>query len=948
MDRREFVRSSFVLTSGIVVADSLLAGVNPSIIEAPPGDLYKEFQDPPAEARLFVRWWWNGNRLDKKEILRELDVMKEAGIGGVEINPIAFPPDTDPLAYESLKIFEEQWLEMLQVALKGAKERGMICDMIVGSGWPFGGEFLAKEDQTQMVTIETIQLEGGTSYTFTMEELLARVDPEIHSKNPVVYRDLLMVRLLPEESLEFTEGEDLMGHIRNDELSLAVPEGQWVLYYVVKLTGYMAVINGSPGAAGPVLNHYSKSATETYLNRISDILSGKVGRLGDYIRAMFCDSMELEGANWNDDLPEEFESRRGYALLPYLPFVLKKVGHMGNPLEEAYGTRFSEELSQRIKRVELDFYLTRIELFKERFIDTFNDWCHTHKLQSRMQAYGRGLHPLEASMEIDIPDCETWLFKDVGRAYPNLGLLGRAPRMSNKYVSSAACLAGKKLVACEEITNTSMAFMASLENIKVAGDQSNLSGVNHSILHGFNYSPPEAPFPGWVRYGSYFSDRNSWWPYFRKWSDYKARISYLLQQASPRADVAILQPLTDLWLKYGPQRDPFPGKWYPEYQNNLWEVIHQNGGGCDYVSESVIAKSTFQKGNMNYKRRSYHTLLLPEIETLDLATAHKLIDFAHAGGRIVFIGKRPLKSDSYKEMAVNDTLVNSLMDELVNQGSDRIFEVSAPEGSLLDWYAELREKLGMGTYVKFNKTHPHLNQSSYLLGDSYLFFLANSSLHEDLFFDAEFIVDERLIPWVWEPDTGEKYMNQTRTVNNFLKISLPRASSLILIFESELEGEVYRPMIPNPYGEEVRGSWILDLEPMFGSSWQMELDELADLSSLDRSRNFAGRVTYRKTIFTNMKRPDQLDLGDVQGISELYLNGHLLGTKWYVAHLYDLRKAWKEGENLLVIHLTIICGNYMKGLKDNKVAQRWVGHQEYYPMGIMGPVRLSMLGESNM
>ena len=273
------------------------------------------------------------------------------------------------------------------------------------------------------------------------------MDPEIHSRNKTVYRELLMLRLVPKHSAEFTEGEDLMDLVAGGELAIDVPEGQWVLYYVVKLTGYMAVINGSPGAAGPVLNHYSRSATEGYLNRISDHITGKVGNMGDHIRAMFCDSMELEGANWNDDLPQEFESRRGYSLVPYLPFVLKKVGHMGNPLEEEYGTRFSAEVTEQIKRVELDFYKTRIELFKERFIDTFNEWCHRNNVQSRMQAYGRGMHPLEASMEIDIPDSETWLFKEVGREYPNTGLIGRAPRMCNKYVASGAALAGKKLVS---------------------------------------------------------------------------------------------------------------------------------------------------------------------------------------------------------------------------------------------------------------------------------------------------------------------------------------------------------------------------------------------------------------------------------------------------------------------------------------------------------------------
>ena len=427
MKRRDFVKNSVLTTSGVFFVNSVLGNVNPVLKTDNVDELFRGFQDPPVDSRLFVRWWWNGNRLEKQEILRELDVMKTAGIGGVEINPIAFPGDTDPVGVKALTIFEDDWLDILQTALEGAKDRGMVCDMIVGSGWPFGGEFLTKDEQSQMVTIETIDLTGGEKYHFKVHELLDKVDPSLHSKNKTVYKDLLMARLLPKNSNEFMEGEDLMSSIRNKELSISVPEGSYVLYYVVKLTGYMAVINGAPGAAGPVLNHYSKVATEDYLNRISGFINGKIGNMGDYIRAMFCDSMELEGANWNDDLPDEFEKRRGYSLLPYLPFVLKKVGHMGNPLDEEYGTRFSDEVTETIKRVDLDFYHTRIELFKERFIDTFNDWCHNNNVKSRMQAYGRGMHPLEASMEIDIPECETWLFKDVGREYPDTGLTGRGP-----------------------------------------------------------------------------------------------------------------------------------------------------------------------------------------------------------------------------------------------------------------------------------------------------------------------------------------------------------------------------------------------------------------------------------------------------------------------------------------------------------------------------------------
>jgi len=830
MERRNFVKTGLIVSSGVFFTGSFAECAGPESKTKQIGEFHKGFRNPPVDSRLFVRWWWNGNRLSKEEIMRELDVMKEAGIGGVEINPIAFPADADPVGYEALTIFEDKWLDMLETALHAAKERGIICDMIVGSGWPFGGEFLNKEDQTQMVTIETIDLRGGKEYVFNRQELLDKVELHIHSKNEPVYKDLLMVRLVPAISEEFTEGKDLTGNFKDDILTVEVPRGQYILYFVVKLTGYMAVINGAPGAAGPVLNHYSKPAVENYLNRISGIISGRIGDMGDHIRAMFCDSMELEGANWNDDLPEEFEKRRGYSLVPYLPFVLKKVGHMGNPLDEDYGTRFSDKVIDEIARVGLDFYKTRLELFKERFIDTFNDWCHRNNVLSRSQAYGRGYHPLEASMEIDIPECETWLRKNVGRAYPDMGLEGRAPTMVNKYVASGAALAGKRIVSCEEITNTSMAFMATLENIKIAGDQSNISGVNHSVLHGFNYSPPEAPFPGWIRYGTYFNERNTWWPWFKLWSEYKARISYLLQNAVSQSDIAILQPLADLWLKMGPQRDPFPQKWYPEYQNNLWEAVHQNGGGCDYVSENIINNAIFRDGKMIYNQRSWHTLLLPEIETLDIQTAGSLSKFVDAGGRIIFIEKTPFKSASYKNLEARDGEVKKIIDDLLERAGDKVVIYPAPQNDPVKWYAGLQEELGIIPYVKFSSTNKYLSQSCYKLGVSLMYFIANTSLSENISMKAEFNVEDGYYPWIWDPETGEKLLYPTNRRNNLLELNLPHATSILIVFEKNKKGEKYSLPNLNSEGLAVSGPWQLQLEHINGSRQIMEMESLTDLT----------------------------------------------------------------------------------------------------------------------
>jgi hypothetical protein len=198
-------------------------------------------------------------------------------------------------------------------------------------------------------------------------------------------------------------------------------------------------------------------------------------------------------------------------------------------------------------------------IITDRFLMTYTSWCNKHGFKSRMQPYGNEFHPFEASLPIDIPECETWIWGRTNKeGYTYIDFVNQpASTNVNKFVASAVHLAGKKIVSCEEITNTTLVFNTTLEQVKICGDQSNLSGVNHSILHGFNYSPAEVPFPGWVRYGTFFNERNPWWPYFKQWSAYKARISTILQETEAFADIAVLHPLADMWTIHGPQRDPF-------------------------------------------------------------------------------------------------------------------------------------------------------------------------------------------------------------------------------------------------------------------------------------------------------------------------------------------------------------------------------------------------------
>src|SRR4051812_4430560 len=154
MKRRSFLLHSSIISMGAAITRSLpVPGRNiPGIGSgASASDLYSIFKDPTAIYRPFVRWWWNGDKVEKGELSRELRLLKAAGIGGVEINPIQFPARTDDMGQQSLQWLSDEWIDALLHTFSEAKSLGLTCDLIVGSGWPFGAEYLVGEEQAQVM-----------------------------------------------------------------------------------------------------------------------------------------------------------------------------------------------------------------------------------------------------------------------------------------------------------------------------------------------------------------------------------------------------------------------------------------------------------------------------------------------------------------------------------------------------------------------------------------------------------------------------------------------------------------------------------------------------------------------------------------------------------------------------------------------------------------------------
>lgn len=906
------------------------------------------FQNPPMSYRPMVRWWWNGNKVEAGELVRELHVLKEAGIGGVEINPIEFPTHGDQdMGIPSVKWLSDEWIDLLKTVLDSAKVLGMTTDLIVGSGWPYGGEHLPASDRAQLLVNCTRKLTGPMTLEVSRDALLAMADPKVSSAYLGRTMELQRLLLVKTPCADVREAIDLMPYEHNGIFRYQLPAGSYTLAALVKVNGFLKVIDGAWGADGPVLNHYSAEAVLRYLLRMSSAIERRIGAVRRYLRAFFTDSMELEGSNWCDDMAAEFKKRRGYDLMPYLPFLLFEGGKMGNVSSYQPPIAVTDSLRQVIERVRYDFETTKAELLEERFMRVFARWADSLGVQSRAQAYGRGFFPLESSMCVSIPEGESWttnyLKHRPGEEMSEIDYRrGRAYTMINKYVSSAAHLNGRRIVSCEEMTNTYRVFNMTLQELKLGGDQTVCSGITGTVFHGFNYMPPEAPFPGWIRYGAYYNERNPWWPYFHLYNDYKARLYTVLQNCENVADIAILTPTADMWGKMGMQNEPFPSAIHAPYQTLIWEAIVKNGGSCDYVSERILRQARIEKGNICYGTRKYGTLFLINVESVSPETAEQLRRFVASGGRVVCVETEPCRSlGMHPDNAAADARVAECM-KAIRQYGDRYHFVHKPDSNYIAWYAELQDRLGLPHALTFDAPNPYVMQVHYRTADGNdVFFISNSHRYRFCLLQLEFDsgISKGKRAFRWDPETGER-------IEFSDQLFLEPAGSCLLVFEKK--GKKAAPAAPLVMADASEwrqlDKWEVELRHCRnGSVRKLSMEQLRDIREVDSS--FAGTVIYRTQLPLRRVGSILLELGRVEGISECYLNGEKIGCHWYGNHLYKIpSKCLKEGDNLLEIRVTTTLGNYVKSLTDNEVAQYWTNrgtkNQPLQPMGLLGPVML--------
>ena len=310
-----------------------------------------------------------GSALDAATITRELEALRAAGIGGVEITPIYGARGDEK---QFIPYLSAAWLQLLEHTLREAHRLGLGVDMATGTGWPFGGPWVSEPDAAhgllykawevgqgdrlgEPVSLRQLPLvralgnqvyevretaPGEPPATTTQAQPLIRpgvrplqiadlVDPVEANPNlqALALEQVRYPKELPLVALMAYGGGEVLDLTRrvgaDRRLDWTAPPGRWTLYGVFLGAHGKLVERAAPGGEGYVIDHFSRDVIRRYLARFDRAFKG---RPPTGLRAFFNDSYEVDDATGQADatpsLFEAFNERRGYDLRAHLPALL--------------------------------------------------------------------------------------------------------------------------------------------------------------------------------------------------------------------------------------------------------------------------------------------------------------------------------------------------------------------------------------------------------------------------------------------------------------------------------------------------------------------------------------------------------------------------------------------------------------------------------------------------
>ncbi len=592
------------------------------------------------------------------------------------------------------------------------------------------------------------------------------------------------------------------------------------------------------------------------------------------VKFMHVDSWECGSQNWSRHFAEEFQKRRGYDLLAYMPVFA------GYPMKN-------------YEQVLRDIRLTMNDLLQDVFFSTVARKAKDYgvRLSAESVAPTMVSDGMQHYRHADIPMGEFWLNSPT-HDKPNDML----------DAISGAHVYGKKYVQAEGFTEVRGVWDETPASIKALLDRNFALGMNRLFFHVFTHNPYTDKKPGMTLdgIGLFFQRDQTWFPEARALTDYIARCQQYLQRGLPVVDIAVFTGDEMPRRALTPDRlvPMLPGLFGRERvaseqrrMANVGQPMTESPVGVNHAAGILDLKDW-----LNPLHGYHYDSMNPDGLSRWLSKLYDPKDYDMPNYRVLVVPKgvkvsaeSQQKIDSLKFYGISVITEPWQADTLPGVQPDAIL----PDGIVFSH----RKSTNVHYYFLSNQTNSVQN------------------------FRAKLRV--RDVTTLINPVTGELLNFDVEHDGDYtcIDITLPAYGSVIaacgLMF-TDASSVSQRPETAMPIGEKLQWKIVFT-----ENGEQVTTRQLFDWSQSgnDRIRYYSGRARYTTTFRMNKKdvqRLEWLQLPDVKDVAHVWLNGHDLGTVWTAPYTVPLKHHLRKGKNTLEIEVVNTWHNALRGADQGK------------------------------
>ncbi|MGL6198350.1 MAG: glycosyl hydrolase [Lachnospiraceae bacterium] len=626
----------------------------------------KKYMNPEIQFWPEVRWWLAEGFHTDETLKKDINLLYDSGFGAIEF-----------LAMEELgadsKIYgwgAEEWVHDSHIMIEETTKRGMGVSMTSGTNW----------SNANLITINPDDKAAAKELDYIKETLSPGQSRQGKLLRPTLkVADVTKQELLAVVAIKFMAERDgktfldkdssivLTNKVENGELNWTAPkDGIYELFYFwIHGTGQTAGPSVSTSYTVNYLDDYGIKALIDYWNR-TVLTSALKENIGKNARAMmYMDSLELAtygngGQLWGYHLVEEFMKRRGYDLVPYLPFVVKEAGMM-QPVFHYHYNLDDEIFAEKLYN---DLYQTMTDLYMDNMLKPMQKWLHVIGMKLRAEiSYGLPFEISQPGKYVDGIETESLEFASQIEPYRNLA--GPAHIYNRIYSSETGATKLNYIMGLDFYTQIIYTQFA--------------AGVSKTVLHGYSSiagSEESTHWPGhegmWPIFSERFGVRQPSFVHYNDWTKMIARYQMILREGKPRIDLGILRLDYNFNNMYicDDEKGLYESMLMRNDEGVYWKdmQLQHNGYTWDYFAPQILEEEfvDYSCGELLPNGPGYRGLVIYQ-EVMPIETAEKLLAMAKRGLPIVFVNG---VTETIRPGGVNKTHKKAAMKTPFNDGKD--------------------------------------------------------------------------------------------------------------------------------------------------------------------------------------------------------------------------------------------------------------------------------------